>query len=119
MPEHADLVSTTDYLEAVSVFKGWKNFFFVIILICLALIQVCFWVVDTKNVVDPNSIPGPDATASWAQSASQATQAAGFVPVAVQAKVENLAPDANAKTPGAKLPSAPPRELYKILHLRF
>jgi len=37
---------TTDCLEAVGVFRGWKNFFFVIVLICLLLVQVAFWLVD-------------------------------------------------------------------------
>jgi hypothetical protein len=42
-----NLVDTTDCLEAVGVFKCWKNLFFVVIVICLLLIQACFWVVDT------------------------------------------------------------------------
>ncbi|MFC1634070.1 hypothetical protein ACFL5Z_04455 [Planctomycetota bacterium] len=41
-----DLLDTTDCLEAVGVFKGWKNFFFVILFICLLLQQASFWVVD-------------------------------------------------------------------------
>lgn len=41
-----DLLDTTDCLEAVGVFKGWKNFFFIIIVLCLVLLQVCFWLVD-------------------------------------------------------------------------
>ncbi|MHC4679346.1 MAG: hypothetical protein ACYTEK_11670, partial [Planctomycetota bacterium] len=41
-----DLLDTTDCLEAVGVFKGWKNFFFIIIVLCLVLLQTCFWLVD-------------------------------------------------------------------------
>lgn len=41
-----DLLDTTDCLEAVGVFKGWKNFFFVIMVLCLLLQQASFWVVD-------------------------------------------------------------------------
>jgi len=41
-----DLLDTTDSLEAVGVFKGWKNFFFIIIVLCLVLLQVSFWLVD-------------------------------------------------------------------------
>jgi hypothetical protein len=41
-----DLLDTTDSLEAVGVFKGWKNFFFVIMFICLLLQQASFWLVD-------------------------------------------------------------------------
>jgi hypothetical protein len=41
-----DLLDTTDCLEAVGVFKGWKNFFFIIMVLCLLLLQASFWVVD-------------------------------------------------------------------------
>jgi hypothetical protein len=60
MPEHADLVGTTDSLEAVGVFKFWKNVFFVLAIICLVLLQVGFWVIDSNKVVDPNSVPGKE-----------------------------------------------------------
>lgn len=63
------LLDTTDCLEAIGVFRGWKNFFFIIVLICLLLLQVSFWVVNLgyirgecpgmaggvgQNVQDPN-----------------------------------------------------------------
>jgi len=41
-----NLLDTTDCLEAVGVFKAWKNFFFVIIIICLLLTQISFWLVN-------------------------------------------------------------------------
>lgn len=45
-----NLIDTTDCLEAVSVFRGWKNGFFVIILFLLLLLQTAFWLVDTGLV---------------------------------------------------------------------
>ncbi|MBC8471106.1 MAG: hypothetical protein H8D56_16675 [Planctomycetes bacterium] len=63
------LLDTTDCLEAIGVFRGWKNFFFIIVLICLLLLQASFWVVNLgyirgecpgmaggvgQNVQDPN-----------------------------------------------------------------
>ena len=63
------LLDTTDCLEAIGVFRGWKNFFFVIVLICLLLLQASFWFVNLgyirgecpgmagilgQNVQDPN-----------------------------------------------------------------
>jgi hypothetical protein len=42
-----NLVDTTDCLEAVGVFRCWKNFLFIVILICIVLLQACFWVADT------------------------------------------------------------------------
>ena len=50
MDEHmnnvTDLVEVTDSLEAIAVFRGWKNIFFIIALICLLIIQGAFWIVD-------------------------------------------------------------------------
>ncbi|MHC4462144.1 MAG: hypothetical protein ACYS6W_10150 [Planctomycetota bacterium] len=52
-----NLVDTTDCLEAVNVFKGWKNFFFIIVILCLLLLQVSFWLVETDFIKT-----GDDAT---------------------------------------------------------
>jgi len=45
-----NLLDTTDCLEAVGVFKGWKNFLFVIVLLCLLLLQTSFLLVDTGYI---------------------------------------------------------------------
>lgn len=45
-----NLADTTDCLEAVNVFKGWKNAFFIIVILCLLLLQGSFWLVDTGYV---------------------------------------------------------------------
>ena len=45
-----DLIDTTDCLEAVSVFRGWKNFLFIIVLVCLLLLQLSFWAVSTGHI---------------------------------------------------------------------
>lgn len=41
-----NMIETTDCLEAVGVFRGWKNFFFLIAFICLLLAQAAFWLAD-------------------------------------------------------------------------
>jgi len=43
-----NLLDTTDCLEAIGVFRGWKNFLFVIVALCLLLLQISFWLVDTE-----------------------------------------------------------------------
>jgi len=48
-----NLLDTTDCLEAVGVFKGWKNFFFLILLVCIALLQACFWLVELDMIEAP------------------------------------------------------------------
>ncbi len=56
------LLDTTDCLEAVGVFKGWKNFFFIILVLCILLLQACFWLVDL------NIIPVPENAASGSKA---------------------------------------------------
>ena len=45
-----NLADTTDCLEAVNVFKGWKNAFFIIVILCLLLLQIAFWVENTRPI---------------------------------------------------------------------
>ena len=45
-----NLVDTTDCLEAIGVFKSWKNGLFVILLLSLLLLQGSFWVVNLGYV---------------------------------------------------------------------
>lgn len=49
----SNLLDTTDCLEAVGVFKGWKNFFFIILFLCIFLLQACFWLVDLNIIPVP------------------------------------------------------------------
>jgi hypothetical protein len=56
----SNLLDTTDCLEAIGVFRGWKNFFFVIVVICLLLLQISFWVVNT-GYIPAKECPGSEA----------------------------------------------------------
>ncbi|MEN6577721.1 MAG: hypothetical protein ABFD90_15365 [Phycisphaerales bacterium] len=56
-----NMVETSDSLEAVGVFRAWKSVFFVIVLICLVLIQATFWAVDMHLVETPGEVQ-PAAT---------------------------------------------------------
>ncbi len=47
-----NLLDTTDCLEAIGVFRGWKNFFFIIAALCLLLLQISFWLVD-RGLIKP------------------------------------------------------------------
>ena len=57
-PKQNNLVETTDCLEAVGVFRGWKNFLFVIVILCLILLQVSFWLVNTGYIKAETEPPG-------------------------------------------------------------
>lgn len=45
-----NLLDTTECLEAVGVFRGWKNLFFIIVLICMLFLQAIFWVIDLNLI---------------------------------------------------------------------
>ncbi len=58
------MIDTTDCLEAVSVFRAWKNFFFLVVLVCLLIVQISFWLVDAKMVpVPPERVSSSDQSA--------------------------------------------------------
>jgi len=58
----SSLLDTTDCLEAIGVFRGWKNFFFIIAVLCLLLLQASFWVVNT-GCIPAKECPGNEAVA--------------------------------------------------------
>lgn len=51
-----NLLDTTDCLEAVGVFRGWKNLFFIIIFFCILLLQSCFWLSDLGMIEMPQEV---------------------------------------------------------------
>lgn len=55
--KESSLVDTTDCLEAVGVFRGWKNFLFVISICCLFLLQASFCLVKTGYVKPADDTP--------------------------------------------------------------
>ena len=61
----SNLLDTTDCLEAMGVFRGWKNFLFIIMIFCLLVLQVSFWLIDTGCVeADTCAKIAPSAPAS-------------------------------------------------------
>jgi len=55
--EKRGIVDTSDCLEAVDVFRGWKNFLFVIVLVSLLHLQASFWLMDLGYVkVDESAV---------------------------------------------------------------
>jgi len=78
------LVDTTDSLEAVSVFRAWKNFFFLVTICCLLLLQALFWLVDLE-FVKAEIKPAADLTEQSAVADSPPLQELGTAePVTVE-----------------------------------
>jgi len=85
------LLDTTDSLEAVGVFRGWKNFMFLVVLLSLLLVQVAFWLVNTGTVpLEPRP--------------ADEVPVAAPAPAAVEA---NAPADANAAAAEANAPADP------------
>ena len=59
--KETSLVDTTDCLEAVGVFRGWKNFLFIVTILCLLLLQASFWLVNTGYVKAAGDTPAVGA----------------------------------------------------------
>lgn len=82
------MIETTDCLEAIGVFRGWKNLFFAIMLVCLLLSQVAFWLIDLRIVPTGGSgspavaaaPAGPNAVAEAATPAAEPNRAAKSAP---------------------------------------
>ncbi len=73
--KESSLVDTTDCLEAVGVFRGWKNFLFIIIILGLLLLQASFWLVNTGYVKTGDEIKS-DSPAVEAKDTEETKEAA-------------------------------------------
>jgi hypothetical protein len=72
--EQKNLIDTTDCLEAIGVFRGWKNFLFIVVILCLLLLQVSFWLVNFGYVATGQL--GGDKAAAVASDSGQIAAAA-------------------------------------------
>ncbi len=82
--KEGNLVQTTDCLEAVGVLRGWKNFLFIIIAVCLFLQQASFWLVN-MGYIKPNGQTTGSLSVAAAQDIKQIGKTAAE-PVAEQGK---------------------------------
>ena len=73
--KQSNLIDTTDCLEAIGVFRGWKNFLFVILILCLLLLQASFWLVNTGYVKADDDTKS-DTPAVVAEDTEQINEAA-------------------------------------------
>ena len=73
-----NLLDTTDCLEAIGVFRGWKNSLFVIVILCLLLLQASFWAVNVgwvkTNDDDTQTAPPAAAAIEEAEKTSETAE---------------------------------------------
>jgi hypothetical protein len=88
------LVDTTDCLEAISVVRCWKNFLFIIIIVCFLFLQGLFWVVNLNDVETDQ--PWAVAAAN-AQHLPQAGEPAAIkIPEKIKQAAKEAVQEANA-----------------------
>ncbi len=100
-----DLVDTTDCLEAVGVFRCWKNLFFAVLFVGLLLLGLCFWVMDLglvkpdSTAADEQAVPQESATGQVVSGSSDTAQIAPVVEQEVD-EVKQQVDEAAAKVAG-------------------
>jgi len=93
------LVDTTDCLEAVGVFRSWKNFLFVIALVCLLLLQAMFWLAEA-GYIGTGDNPGHTTNPVVVDESQQIEKAAKEVAAEVPAPPE-AEPSESVEEPAA------------------
>ncbi len=87
-----ELVDTTDCLEAVSVFRCWKNFLFAVVLLCMVVLQACFWTVNLGIVKSGSKSAEPHVESLAAVTETQVSEEVAATAGAAQ---EQTRQDAN------------------------
>jgi hypothetical protein len=127
-----ELLGTTDCLEAIGVFKTWKNFLFVIAIVCLILLQICFWLIDADVIrTEDANMPQPTASVVTSSPAAGIVELAAKMQVevpqdvvakaAAQSKDSPTATELSGPQPAEPNQAAPAKklELGKVLHIKF
>jgi len=71
-------IEMNDSLEAISVFRGWKNIFFAVLLACLLLTQIAFWLINLRIVQAPATTePGVGSPVAVATAPGKPASPAG------------------------------------------
>jgi hypothetical protein len=89
----SNLLDTTDCLEAVGVFRAWKNVLFFLILVCLLLSQICFWLVNLGYVKVVES--KEDVSTMAVKEAGQVVEAAGEAEGEIEKAAKQVVGEAN------------------------
>jgi hypothetical protein len=107
-----NLVETTDCLEAVGVCRGWKNFLFVIVAVCLLLLQASFWLVDT-GYIKASGCTEKDVGPEQAKDTRQIEEAATKAAADANQPVGDLNQPAEVKV------QEPRRGVRSLLHITY
>ncbi|MHC4645702.1 MAG: hypothetical protein ACYTBJ_09365 [Planctomycetota bacterium] len=117
-----NLLDTTDCLEAIGVFGGWKNFLFAAVICCMLVLQVLFWVANMGLVkVDNQGMSQPEADLPVAEDKdNEPIEDVGTVKIEltedaneIQKAAEQVAADSNVPA------EAPPKKARRLPEITF
>ena len=101
-----DLSDTQDCLDVIDVVRGWKFFLFVIVILCLLLLQISFWLVDTGYIGTCEENGGDEA----AVAAGVARENAQEIDEAAKKVAANANQPAEAISQSTGRPSVEPQQ---------
>jgi len=102
--QQKNLIDTTDCLEAVGVFRGWKNFLFIVVILCLLLLQASFWFVNTGYVATEQVDKVSAAAAGGSEQIAETAKAKEDIKKAAeQVAATNKPAEASPQQPQSKL----------------
>ena len=117
-----NLLDTTDCLEAIGVFRWWKNLFFLIVVLCLLLLQGLFWLVETGCIKTGGEEVKIDTSVVATEEAKPAGEAAKEVPAGAVDKIAEAAKEV-AGGPNQPVKAAPQehpsKKIAVILGVKF
>jgi len=108
--QQKNLIDTTDCLEAIGVFRCWKNFLFIVVILCLLLLQASFWLVNTGYVATEQV--GCDKASAAAASDSEQIVEAAKAKENIKKAAEQVAAATNK--PAEASPQQPQSKLAKL-----
>jgi hypothetical protein len=110
--QQKNLIDTTDCLEAISVFRGWKNFLFIVVILCLLFLQASFWLVNT-GCVATEQVSGDKASVAVVASDSGQNVDTAKVKEKIKKAAEQVA------APNKPAEAAPQQPQLKLANLCF
>jgi len=114
-----DLLATTDSLEAIGVFRTMKNFLFVIVFICLLLLQISFWLVNSSVVKMDGKYETSDEVCSLLSPRPRGCPVLLAVPVETKSSVSKP-PISQPAEPNSKAQAVPVVEkVSKAFYIKF
>lgn len=110
--QQKNLIDTTDCLEAVGVFRVWKNIFFIITVFFLILLQLSFWLVNTGYV------KAEEPPAAVLEEPQQAKEAADN-PTSQTEKIQQAAKQVTAEPNQLATTEAKPKKIRPLVGIKI